>query len=80
MMSAVSAATLIRFLYPNSDDFLGQVSIFHSAKEVFSKRQFSNSKRSIAIDVMRVLFVYSGGISHNAYCLEKPLALMIMSK
>lgn len=62
-----------------SNDLLGQLSVLNSAGEVFNHRQFANSKRSMALDVMRVLFVYSGGISHNAYGLETPLALMVMS-
>lgn len=79
VFTSVSLISLIRFIYP-SNDLLSELSICHAAREVFNQKPFANSRRSLALDTLRVLFVWSGGISHNAYNLQTPLALMVMSK
>lgn len=86
MVTGVCCATVVHIISSqsveilmNADDRMtSRISIITSVKNVFVPKK--NEERNYGLEVIKIIFVYFAGFSHNMLCLETPLALMIISE
>lgn len=78
-MSFIIWCTILSIVFKSSSEsLLHKVSIVTTVKKLFHFDEASF--RTAGVDLLRVLFVIAGSISHNLVCIEVPLGLFISSK
>ena len=79
IISFILVCTIISVVRKSAPDTLvTKISIITTVEKLFLFNE--SSMRTAGVDLLRVIFVIAGSVSHNLVCIEVPLGLFVTSK